>query len=77
MIAFTTACPGKRSRIRIHAMIVPITALIRQTATETTSVSLSAETACGSVTASQNPPLPALPAFQTSAASGSRTIRLR
>jgi hypothetical protein len=58
-------------------MIVPITALIRQTATETTSVSLSAATACGSVIASQKPPLPALADFQTSAASGSRTIRLR
>jgi len=58
-------------------MIVPITALIRQTATETTRVGLSAATAWGALTASQKPPLPDVPDFQTSAASGSRTIRLR
>src|SRR5262249_16691845 len=77
MIALTTLCPQKRSRTRIHATIVPKTALIRQTPTEMTSVSLSAAIACGSVTASQKPIRPAWPACQTSAASGSRTIRLR
>ena len=53
MIAFTSPCPRKRSRIRIHATTVPITALIRHTPTETASVSFSAAIACGSVTASQ------------------------
>jgi hypothetical protein len=77
MIAFTMPCPRKRSRTRIHATIVPITAFTRQTATETKSVSLSAATACGSVIASQKPPRPAFPACQTSAASGRMTIRLR
>jgi hypothetical protein len=38
---------------------------------------LSAATAWGSLTASQKPPRPALLDFQTSAAKGSRTIRLR
>ena len=77
MIALTTPCPRNRSRTRIHATIVPITALIRQTATETKRVSLSAATACGSVIASQKPPRPALPACHISAASGRMTIRLR
>ena len=77
MIALTTLWPQKRSRTRIQATIVPMTALIRQTASETTSVSFSAATACGSVTASQKPVCPAFPACQTSAASGRRTIRLR
>src|SRR5262245_29738034 len=77
MIALTTLWPQKRSRTRIQATIVPKTALVRQTKTETTSVSLSAATACGSVTASQKPVRPSLPACHTSAASGSRTIKLR
>jgi hypothetical protein len=57
-------------------MSVPITALISATATDATNVSFSAATACGSVIASQKLRSPCVD-FQTTAASGTRTISVR
>ena len=57
-------------------MIVPMTALTSATATRP-SVSLSAATASGLVTASQKPRQPPSVDPKTTAASGSATIRLR
>jgi hypothetical protein len=77
MIEFTQRLPGKSSRTSTQAMIVPATALIATTITEAIRVSLSAATACGELTASQNSPSPPSNDFATTAASGMRTIRLR
>ena len=77
MSVLTKPCPWKRSRTRIHATIVPITALMSTTTADATRVSFSAATDCGSVTASQNPVRPSCAEYQIRAASGSRTITLR
>src|SRR6266542_4067068 len=74
---FTMPFPQKVSRTSTHAMSVPVTALIAATTSETASVSSSAATPSGAEIASQNEPSPPLPELQTSAASGSRTIKLR
>jgi hypothetical protein len=77
MIAFTADFPRNSSRTRTHAVIVPSTALRSDTIAAAPSVSLSAATACGSVTASQKDCAPSLRASHTSAAIGSATITVR
>src|SRR3954469_17302425 len=76
MTALTNALPRKRSRTSTHATSVPATALIAATRIDRTSVSLSAATACGAVTASQNAARPPSIERATTAASGIRTITL-
>src|SRR4051795_11693931 len=74
--ALTNALPRKRSRTSTHATSVPATALIAATRIDRTSVSLSAATACGAVTASQNAARPPSVERATTAASGISTITL-
>src|SRR5919206_643157 len=74
MSALTTPRPRKRSRTRTHATSVPATALIAATRIDRISVSCSAATACGAVTASTNAPRPPSVERATTAASGIRTI---
>src|SRR3954468_2011937 len=76
MTALTNALPRKRSRTSTHATSVPATALIAATRIDRTSVSLSAATACGAVTASQNAARPPSVERATTAASGISTITL-
>ena len=54
-----------------------MTTLTTTTSAEASSVSTSAATACGQVTASQKPARPSSIDFATTAASGISTIRLR
>jgi hypothetical protein len=54
-----------------------MTTLTAVTASEIPSVNLSAATACGCVTCSQNAPSPPSNDFAVTAASGSRTMTLR
>src|SRR4051794_12853685 len=75
--AFTTFLPRKSSRTSTHAMSVPMNALTSVTTTERPSVSLSAATASRSVTALQNASQPPSNAFDITAASGSRTMKLK
>ena len=77
MIAFTTDFPRKSSRTSTQAVIVPRTALKRDTASEATSVSFSAATASGLETASQNACVPSLVASHMSAAIGRPTMTIR
>src|SRR5262249_54320670 len=77
MTAFITDFPRKSSRTRTHAVIVPRTALIRETTSAATRVSLSAATASGLEIASQKPCDPPLVDSKTTAASGSRTMIVR
>src|SRR4051795_1993705 len=72
--ALTNALPRKRSRTSTHATSVPATALTAATRIDRTSVSLSAATACGAVTASQNAARPPSVERATTAASGISTI---
>ena len=58
-------------------MIVPKKALIAITISEAITVSFSAATAWGALIASQKPERPPPNDFETTAASGSRTITLR
>ena len=58
-------------------MSVPVTALIATTTSEATNVSFSAATAWGFEIARQNVSQPPPVDFQTTAASGIRTMRLR
>ena len=53
MTALTTTFPGKSSRTRTHAVIVPSTPFSSVTANDVASVILSAETASGVEIASQ------------------------
>ena len=76
MIALTIDLPGKLSRTRSQATIVPKTALIATTISEQTRISSSDWIAAGEVTWSQNWPSPSLSDLSVIAASGSRTIRL-
>src|SRR3954465_8407237 len=76
MTALTNALPRKRSRTSTHATSVPATALTAATRIDRTSVSLSAATACGAVTASQNAARPPSVERATTAASGISTITL-
>src|SRR4051794_15365971 len=68
--------PRKRSRTSTQATSVPATALTAATRMDNTSVSLSAATACGALTASQKAPSPPSVDRATTAASGIRTITL-
>src|SRR4051812_4470894 len=74
--ALMTALPRKRSRTSTQATSVPATALIAATRIDTMSVSFSAATACGAVTASQKAPSPPSSERATTAASGIRTMTL-
>src|SRR3954464_12539746 len=74
MTALTNALPRKRSRTSTHATSVPATALTAATRIDRTSVSLSAATACGAVTASTNACRPPSVERATTAASGIRTM---
>src|SRR3954453_10818088 len=74
--ALMTALPRKRSRTSTQATSVPATALIAATRIDRTSVSFSAATACGAVTASQKAPSPPSSERATTAASGIRTMTL-
>src|SRR3954466_12854023 len=72
--ALTNALPRKRSRTSTHATSVPATALTAATRIDRTSVSFSAATACGAVTASTNACRPPSVERATTAASGIRTM---
>src|SRR3954453_7549614 len=74
MSALTNALPRKRSRTSTHATSVPASALTAATRTAGTSVSFSAATACGAVTASTNAGRPPSGERATTAASGGRTM---
>src|SRR3954466_2065537 len=76
MTALTNALPRKRSRTSTHATSDPATALTAATRIDRTSVSLSAATACGAVTASQNAARPPSVERATTAASGISTMTL-
>src|SRR3954447_4106773 len=76
MTALTNALPRKRSRTSTHATSVPAAALIAAARIDRTSVSFSAATACGAVTASQNAARPPSSERATTAASGMRTMTL-
>src|SRR3954467_15372267 len=76
MTALTNALPRKRSRTSTHATSVPATALTAATTIESSSVSFSAATACGAVTASTNACRPPSVERATAAASGIRTMTL-
>src|SRR5579884_429263 len=77
MTAFIRLLPVKSSRTSTHAVIVPTTALTAATRSDAPSVSFSAATASGAVTADQNACRPWLPDDQTSAAIGRRTTTER
>src|SRR5690349_14271288 len=77
MTASTSPLPGKLSRTSIQAVAVPAIALTTAQTAASSSVSFSAAVASGSVAWCQNSARPPLRALQTSAASGSRTTRLR
>src|SRR3954469_24195612 len=74
MSALTNALPRKRARTSTHATRVPASALTAATRTARTSVSFSAATACGAVTASTNACRPPSVERATTAASGIRTM---
>src|SRR3954468_9035833 len=74
--ALTNALPRKRSRTSTHATSVPATALTAATRIDRISVSFSAATACGAVTASTNACRPPSVDRATTAASGMRTTTL-
>ncbi|OJU86115.1 MAG: hypothetical protein BGO11_14885 [Solirubrobacterales bacterium 70-9] len=76
MIALTIDLPGKLSRTRSQATIVPKTALIATTISEQTRISLSESSEAAVVTWSQNWPTPSLSDLSVIAARGSKTIRL-
>ena len=73
MSALTNALPRKSSRTSTKAMASPATELTTATMAAATSVSSSAATASGWVTALQNWDQPWLNALVNSAASGRRT----
>src|SRR5579859_3142411 len=77
MTALTIDLPRKSSRTRTKAVIVPRTALINVTTAAAPSVSFSAATASGSVTAFQNVSAPCLRDSQITAAIGSVTTIVR
>src|SRR5581483_1253913 len=77
MTALTIPWPGNESRTSTHAIAVPATALNAATTSAAISVSFSADHASGRRTSCQNVVIPSARELQTSAASGTRTIRLR
>src|SRR3954468_24077027 len=74
MSALTNALPRKRSRTSTHATRVPASASTPATRIDRSSVSFSAATACGAVTASTNAGRPPSVERATTAASGVRTM---
>src|SRR3954454_24540319 len=77
MTALTKDFPRKSSRTSTQAVIVPKTAFTSVASVATTRLSLSAATASGFDTASQNPDAPSFDDAQTRAAIGSATTRER
>ena len=77
MSALTMPFPRKESRTSTQAISVPATALIATTTSEATKVSFSEATAEGLETARQKLSAPFSVDFQTTAASGSRTMNPR
>ena len=76
MIELTIFLPRNSSRTSTQAIIVPITALITTMISEVITVSLIAETASGSVIASQKAPRPSSNERKTTAPSGISTMML-
>src|SRR5688572_1740961 len=76
MRALTIRLPRNSSRTSTQAISVPVTTFTTTTASETSTVSFSAATASGPLTASQKPVRPASNERTTTAASGMSTIRL-
>ena len=76
MSAPTIRLPGNSSRTSTQAMAVPITTLITATIAETTTVTRSAASAPGAVTASQKPAQPFSNDVTVSAANGRSTMTL-
>src|SRR4051812_32466267 len=74
--ALMSDLPRKRSRTSTHATSVPATAFIAATRIDMISVSFSAATACGAVTASTNATRPPSVERATTAASGISTTTL-
>src|SRR3954463_9272417 len=74
--ALMSDLPRKRSRTSTHATSVPATAFIAATRIDMISVSFSAATACGAVTASTNARRPPSVERETTAASGISTTTL-
>src|SRR3954468_2270508 len=77
MIAFTAPLPRKSSRTSTQAIRVPISALTNVTTRASASVSLIADIASRSLTASQKPAIPPSIDFAATAASGSSTMKLK
>src|SRR6476660_1390031 len=77
MSALTRRLPENSSRTSTHAISVPVTTFRTTTTSDTTRVKRIAASACGPVTACQNAAAPPLVDSATTAASGSRTTRLR
>src|SRR5215211_8962615 len=77
MTPLSTALPGKLSRTRTHAIVVPATTLMTTTITDAISVHLSAHHASGLEIALQNVLQPPSVDCATSAAIGSSTMTLR
>src|SRR5688572_713598 len=77
MIALTTLLPRKSSRTSTQAMRVPVTPFTSTTSREATNVSLSAATAAGEVTSSQNAESPPSNDDAITAAIGMRTMSVR
>src|SRR3954452_22430926 len=77
MTALTIPLPGNESRTSTQATAVPVTALKAATSRDAPRVSFSADAACGFVTSCQKVSSPCDRELQTSAASGTSTIRLR
>lgn len=77
MITLMTRLPTNWSRTSTHAIAKPAIELTIATPNEQSTVSSSAATPSGSVTAFTNPIHPPLNAFSMTAANGNRTRRLR
>src|SRR5215216_1192566 len=75
--ALTTRWPGNRSRTRTQAIRVPITTFPAATSSETAKVRRRAARAWGWVAAAQKEAAPSRDERHSTAASGSRTTRLR
>src|SRR3954454_9541521 len=71
MTALTAPLPRKSSRTRTQAMSTPVTTLMAVVSSDMTTVSVSADFACGDVIAGQNR---SVAAFAVSAAIGSATL---
>ena len=76
MMALAQRLPGNSSRTSTQAISVPITALTSATTTEISTVTFSAASALGAVTASHQPARPSSNDLTVRAASGSSTMTL-